>query len=121
MNHVAGRDVGIGLAAARRMADRAREPWSRARSPRRQARLNAGSTSLTIKAGHAEARSLGGLKAGRTYALLVTLESGRLQPDDRLTVELSGAGYRQVRQGAARGRSRLLSSLSARTRRPGPS
>ena len=48
--------------------------------------------SLAIKAGHQEALSLGGLKAGQTYTLSVTLESGRLQPDDRLTVELSGAG-----------------------------
>ena len=51
-----------------------------------------GPRSLAIKAGHRETLSLGGLKAGQTYALTVTLESGRLQPDDRLTVELSGAG-----------------------------
>jgi cellulose synthase operon protein C len=48
--------------------------------------------SLAIKAGQQEALSLGDLAAGQTYTLLVTLESGRLQPDDRLTVELSGAG-----------------------------
>ena len=48
--------------------------------------------SLAIKAGQHEAVSLGNLKAGQTYTLLATLESGRLQPEDRLTVELSGAG-----------------------------
>ncbi len=51
-----------------------------------------GPRSLAIKAGQEVALSLGDLKAGQTYTLLVTLESGRLQSDDRLTVELSGSG-----------------------------
>ena len=49
---------------------------------------------ITIKLSPASRKllTLGVLKAGQTYTLLVTLESGRLEPDDRLTVELSGAG-----------------------------
>ena len=35
--------------------------------------------------------ALGDLAAGQTYTLLITLESGRLEPDDRITAELSGA------------------------------
>ncbi len=62
--------------------------------PRRdgQARQTTGRDSLGMKAGGQESLALGGLKAGQTYTLLVTLESGRLGPDDLLTVELSGAG-----------------------------
>ncbi len=51
-----------------------------------------GPRTLAIKAGQQGAFSLGNLQPGQTYTLLVTLGSGRVQPDDRLTVELSGAG-----------------------------
>ena len=47
---------------------------------------------LTIESGQRETLALGGLKAGQTYRLQVTLESGRLQAEDRLKVELAGAG-----------------------------
>ena len=66
---------------------------SRSRSPGRQARLTHGPNGRwrSKPASRKPSRSAT-LKAGQTYTLLVTLESGRLQPDDRLTVELSGAG-----------------------------
>ncbi len=51
-----------------------------------------GPRSFAMKVIGQESLALGGLKAGQTYTLLVTLESGRLGPDDRLTVELSGVG-----------------------------
>ncbi|HLN05126.1 MAG TPA: hypothetical protein VK217_02525, partial [Acidimicrobiales bacterium] len=47
---------------------------------------------LAMKAGHRETLALGDLKAGQTYRLLVTLESGCLQPEDRVRVVLEGAG-----------------------------
>ena len=51
-----------------------------------------GPVDFMLSPGQREALALGDLKAGQTYTLLVTLESGRLHPDDRLTVELSAAG-----------------------------
>ena len=56
-----------------------------------------GRRTLAIRAGQHETLSFGPLKAGQTYTLLVTLESGRLAPDDRVTVELIRARRRQVR------------------------
>jgi len=50
------------------------------------------SRTIAIKADTRENVSLGDLKANQTYRLLVSLESGRLQPDDRVKVELTGAG-----------------------------
>ena len=50
------------------------------------------SRTTTIKADAQETVALGDLKANRTYRLLVSLENGRLQPTDRVKVELSGAG-----------------------------
>jgi len=47
---------------------------------------------LTIEDGHRETLALGDLKAGQTYRLLVTLETSPIQAEDRLGVELSGAG-----------------------------
>jgi HEAT repeat protein len=44
---------------------------------------------LAVRASHTEAIALGDLAAGRTYALLVTLTSGRLGPEDSLKVELA--------------------------------
>jgi cellulose synthase operon protein C len=44
-----------------------------------------------LSPGQRETVVLGNLKGGHTYTLLVTLESGRLEPDDRITAELSGA------------------------------
>ena len=49
-------------------------------------------TTVSIKAGGHETLSLGNLQADRTYTLTVTLESGRLQAEERLTVELLGTG-----------------------------
>jgi HEAT repeat protein len=54
--------------------------------------LPTGATSLDLKSGQHIERALGGLKAGQTYALLVTVESARLMPADRVTVEFGGAG-----------------------------
>ena len=54
--------------------------------------VGAGPRTLAIKAGQHETMALGRLEAKQTYALLVTLESGRLQAEDRLTVELIGSG-----------------------------
>jgi HEAT repeat protein len=47
---------------------------------------------LTIAGGQHEALVLGELEAGATYRLVVTLEPGRSHEDDRLDVELAGAG-----------------------------
>ena len=46
---------------------------------------------LAIKPGQTETISFPNLVAGRTYSLLVTLESGHLQLEDRLKVTLSAA------------------------------
>jgi HEAT repeat protein len=54
--------------------------------------LAAAPRTLTIDAGQKETRPLGGVKAGQTYALSVTLENGGLDPEDRLRVELFGSG-----------------------------
>jgi len=64
------------------LADDRRDDQFGSSSPRR----------LAIGAGRPRTVSLGGLEAGRTYTLLVTLESGRLEPEERLAVELSGTG-----------------------------
>ena len=50
------------------------------------------SRTIAIKAGARENLNLGDLKANQTYRLLVSLDSGRLQPVDRLKIELAGAG-----------------------------
>ncbi|MFI5456585.1 MAG: discoidin domain-containing protein [Isosphaerales bacterium] len=47
---------------------------------------------LAMKSSQRETLALGDVKAGQTYRLLVTLDSGRLQPEDRVRVELEGAG-----------------------------
>jgi HEAT repeat protein len=47
---------------------------------------------LTIQGGHRETLELGKLKAGETYRLLVTLEASRIPAEERLNVELAGAG-----------------------------
>jgi HEAT repeat protein len=47
---------------------------------------------LAMKAGERATLALGKLAAGRTYSLQVTLESGRIQAEDRVVVELVGAG-----------------------------
>src|SRR6516165_6416139 len=46
--------------------------------------------SLTLAPGQAQTFPLLGLRAGQTLRLLVTLESGRLGPEDRVRVELRG-------------------------------
>jgi hypothetical protein len=58
--------------------------------PDDKALLPTGPRSLAIKAGEQEALSIGGLKASQTYTLTVVIESGRLQPEDRLKVTLLG-------------------------------
>jgi HEAT repeat protein len=47
---------------------------------------------LTIPNGQRESLLLGDLNAGQTYRLLVTLEAGRIPEDDKIEVELTGAG-----------------------------
>src|ERR1017187_995601 len=51
---------------------------------------------LELKAGGREKLELGVLKAGETYELLVTLEGGRLAAEDRVQVELAGAGSDRI-------------------------
>src|SRR4029077_17708863 len=48
--------------------------------------------SLTIEGGHLETLALGDLKAGQTYRLQATLESSHIDAEDRVNVELGGAG-----------------------------
>ena len=48
--------------------------------------------SLTIAGGHRETVALGTLKAGQTYRLQVALQSSPIHAEDRVTVELEGAG-----------------------------
>ena len=60
--------------------------------PNDQPASNAKPISLTITANAQQVLALGELRVGQTYSLTVTLESGRLQSDDRLSVELSGTG-----------------------------
>src|SRR5262249_38954563 len=52
---------------------------------------------ISLSSGRRETRSLGGLKAGETYRLLVTLEGRPLAPEDRLEVELTGSGSDRFR------------------------
>ncbi len=47
---------------------------------------------ISLKPGQNENLSLGELKAGETYRLVITLESGTLAVEDRLRVELAGTG-----------------------------
>ena len=77
-----------------------------------------GPVDLKLSPGQQETLSLGNLKAGQTYSLLVTLESGWLEPDDRITAELSGAGTDRFVKELHAGDSDILSPLTARARRP---
>ena len=51
---------------------------------------------VSLKAGQSESLSLGGVMAGETYGLVVTLESGRLAAEDRVQIELAGIGSHRL-------------------------
>ncbi len=53
---------------------------------------------ISLLSGQRQTRSLGGLKAGETYRLLVTLEGGPIAPTDRLEVDLAGSGADRFRK-----------------------
>src|SRR5438034_1383411 len=53
---------------------------------------------LSLSSGQCETLTLGDLKAGETYRLLVTIESGRIASEDRLNVELIGSGPDRIRK-----------------------
>ena len=54
------------------------------------------STDLTLTAGQVRSVSLGELQAGQDVRLLVSLESGRLGPDDRVTFEVEALGRKVI-------------------------
>ena len=47
---------------------------------------------ISLKPAQSENLALGDVKAGETYRLVITLESGTLAVEDRVRVELIGAG-----------------------------
>ncbi len=86
----------LGLAGLRLAA----QEIQTARAPQSHA-LQAGTLerSVSLKAGGRDSLSLGPVLAGETYGLQVTLERAPAAVDDRVEVELAGAGEDRIAKG----------------------